>query len=555
MRAFRSCENTAPGSDRITYHHWRSLDPKATVLTKFLIAVCKFNSSQRNGRSPPPSSFQNLGTCKLEANCSGQHCLQIFHEVPHCKTTKLVPKYDVLSPCQKGFTPFDGVLEHNFILQRRIEKAISSKSHLCVAFLDVSNAFGSLPHSAIRDCLAAIGDGDTFLNLVMDAYSNCFTSILTNGTRTDLIPISCGVKQGFPLSGLLFNLCIDLVLRTIQGDAADHRVLAFAEDLVFLADSQVHLQNDLNHVHDLLQQISLCLNPSKCKTLHICGGLPAGVRGTSFEINGRPIPRMEEFDSTRFLENPSVSMPAQTILILMIFAHLQGRTVAATGSVAPIKTVKLRIHTEPSDSDLGVSGEIEGRFATSQTNCLTPGRLQDPRQEGRIATSSNKLSNTWTVARSASRRLNIEWTFVDGVFLKLRNKNSQGKVLKFVSLSPASSHFVADGAYTRFADWRFTHKARLNLVPLNGCQPWKTGDDKMCRRCNQWSETLPHVINHCGIHSQACQLRHNAIVERVLKAISRKASILSVNQTNQLAARLRCPCWKESVYCGCDLPI
>ncbi|GIX95183.1 hypothetical protein CEXT_147651 [Caerostris extrusa] len=77
----------------------------------------------------------------------------------------------------------------------------------------------------------------------------------------------------------------------------------------------------------------------------------------------------------------------------------------------------------------------------------------------------------------------------------------------------------------------------------------------MCRRCNQWSETLPHVINHCGIHSQACQLRHNATVERVLKAISRKASILSVNQTNQLAARLRCPCWKESVYCGCDLPI
>ncbi|GIY32131.1 reverse transcriptase domain-containing protein [Caerostris darwini] len=70
----------------------------------------------------------------------------------------------------------------------------------------------------------------------------------------------------------------------------------------------------------------------------------------------------------------------------------------------------------------------------------------------------------------------------------------------------------------------------LNLVPLNGCQPWKTGNDKMCRRCYQWTETLPHVINHCGIHSHTWQLRHNAIVERVLKAISPKASILSVNQ-------------------------
>ncbi|GIY13601.1 uncharacterized protein CDAR_567331 [Caerostris darwini] len=114
--------------------------------------------------------------------------------------------------------------------------------------------------------------------------------------------------------------------------------------------------------------------------------------------------------------------------------------------------------------------------------------------EGRYATSSNKLSNTWTVARSASRRLSIEWTFVDGVprlgferrimhsirdrlrtnrSLMLRNKISQAKALKLASLSPASSHFAADGAFMRFADWRFIHKARLNLMPLNGCQPWK----------------------------------------------------------------------------------
>ncbi|GIY48217.1 hypothetical protein CDAR_493181 [Caerostris darwini] len=119
------------------------------------------------------------------------------------------------------------------------------------------------------------------------------------------------------------------------------------------------------------------------------------------------------------------------------------------------RTVQQRIRCEPSDEDLGefMSGVIEGRFATS----------------------SNKLSNTWTVARSASRRLDIEWTFVDGVprlafedlilkpqqrrrilhsirdrlrtnrSLALHNKLSQGKALKLVSLSPASSHFITDG--------------------------------------------------------------------------------------------------------------
>ncbi|GIY44230.1 uncharacterized protein CDAR_27071 [Caerostris darwini] len=47
--------------------------------------------------------------------------------------------------------------------------------------------------------------------------------------------------------------------------------------------------------------------------------------------------------------------------------------------------------------------------------------------------------------------------------------------MECVALSPSSSHFITDGKYTRFADWRFIHKARLNLVPLNGAQQWKTG--------------------------------------------------------------------------------
>ncbi|GIY82487.1 reverse transcriptase domain-containing protein [Caerostris extrusa] len=34
VSAFRFCENTTPGPDRLTYNHWRSLDPRALSLTK-----------------------------------------------------------------------------------------------------------------------------------------------------------------------------------------------------------------------------------------------------------------------------------------------------------------------------------------------------------------------------------------------------------------------------------------------------------------------------------------------------------------------------------------
>ncbi|GIY24082.1 reverse transcriptase domain-containing protein [Caerostris darwini] len=89
---------------------------------------------------------------------------------------------------------------------------------------------------------------------------------------------------------------------------------------------------------------------------------------------------------------------------------------------------------------------------------------------GDFSTTTNKFSNTWTVARVASRRLGTDST--DLTYHRSPSEENQGKAIEVSSLAPASSHFLTDGAYTRFADWRFIHRARLNLVPLNGAKPW-----------------------------------------------------------------------------------
>ncbi|GIY48849.1 retrovirus-related Pol polyprotein from type-2 retrotransposable element R2DM [Caerostris darwini] len=454
-------------------------------------------------------------------------------------------------------------MEHNFVLQRRIEQARASKSNLCIAFLDISNAFGALPHSAIKDCLAAIGVGQIFLDLVVAAYSDCYTNILTDSTSTGSISIKCGVKQGCPLSGLIFNLCIDPVIRAIQGDASQHLVLAFADDLVLLADSPQQLQENINKAYQSLSQLSLILNPSKCKSIHICGSPPAGVRRTNFFINDSAISQLEEFEFTKFLGKPvgfnacpnyssindlsqlgmsimcSALAPWQRIDALKAFffpstqfamrtaqfkktdwekidrmlrkeikntlslpenaanEYLYGHRkhgcmgipIAAEESDLNVidsafklltsrderlreialthlsQTVRPRVKRTPTDQDISnyLSGEIDGSFSTS----------------------SNKYANTWTIARCASRRLNVEWVFEDNVprfifqdlilkpqqrrrerlfsirdrlrvdrSLKLMNKLNQGKVLKLTSLSPASSMDLTRVLQTGCSDTR-----------------------------------------------------------------------------------------------------
>ncbi|GFY73421.1 retrovirus-related Pol polyprotein from type-1 retrotransposable element R2 [Trichonephila inaurata madagascariensis] len=107
---------------------------------------------------------------------------------------------------------------------------------------------------------------------------------------------------------------------------------------------------------------------------------------------------------------------------------------------------------------------------------------------------------------------------------------SQGKVMDCVATAPTSSHFITDGKYTRFADWKFIHKARLNLVPLNANKKGPLPTLRARRKCGQWDETLPHVINHCKSYSAAWQLRHNAVLARIRAAIAFKGTILSENQ-------------------------
>uniref|UniRef100_A0A7E4VUM6 Zf-RVT domain-containing protein n=1 Tax=Panagrellus redivivus TaxID=6233 RepID=A0A7E4VUM6_PANRE len=103
---------------------------------------------------------------------------------------------------------------------------------------------------------------------------------------------------------------------------------------------------------------------------------------------------------------------------------------------------------------------------------------------------------------------------------KLAAKPDQGKVFNVASLSAASNHFLKNGNFTRFAEWRFIHKARLNVVPLRGSLKFNIGS-KSCRKCEYSNETLAHVLNHCGTHMAAATKRHNAVAGRLEKVLPR----------------------------------
>lgn len=178
-----------------------------------------------------------------------------------------------ISSRQKGFTTEQGCFNNVNILNEVIKTA-KKKKGLTVIQIDISNAFDSLPHELIHDSLRAKAVPEEVRFMIKNAYANAYTTLKCN-TNPE-IPIKRGVKQGDPLSPLLFNTCIDEVIRDLEnmdGFSLDNKqnvsCLAFADDIILLADTAERARTLLAHLEDFLIERHMAIAPSKCTTFEI----------------------------------------------------------------------------------------------------------------------------------------------------------------------------------------------------------------------------------------------------------------------------------------------
>ncbi|NXH64458.1 PO21 protein, partial [Rhabdornis inornatus] len=105
-------------------------------------------------------------------------------------------------------------------------------------------AFDTISHQHIITGLEQRGFDPHIIHLIKDMYKNTTTYIGMKNEKTDPINILSGVKQGYPMSPMLFHLAIDLLLRKLEKDGKGFQrgglkitAMAFADDLVLLSNS------------------------------------------------------------------------------------------------------------------------------------------------------------------------------------------------------------------------------------------------------------------------------------------------------------------------------
>ena len=200
------------------------------------------------------------------------HVSRLFHRILAAR----ISSQCAIDPVQKAFQKgIDGCNENLAILEALIGKTkFVGNTH--IAFLDMAKAFDTVSHDSILRAMRRAGFPQLLSDMVMRGYEGATTVLSLGPSRSAVIPVKRGVKQGDPLSPVLFNLvldeCIEHAKRTPVGmtlDGLKVPVMAFADDLVLTAESRIGLQTITDGLTDQLRASGLEVNRLKCMTLSL----------------------------------------------------------------------------------------------------------------------------------------------------------------------------------------------------------------------------------------------------------------------------------------------
>ena len=78
--------------------------------------------------------------------------------------------------------------------------------------IDADKAFDKIQHPFMIKTLQKAGIEGTYLNIIKAIYEKPTANIILNGEKLKAFPLKSGTRQGFPLSPLLFNIVLEVLV-------------------------------------------------------------------------------------------------------------------------------------------------------------------------------------------------------------------------------------------------------------------------------------------------------------------------------------------------------
>ena len=127
-------------------------------------------------------------------------------------TTLLISNHYINTSVQKAGIPgFLGCLEHSQMIWNSILSARREKTELHVIWIDLANAYGSVPHHLIRIALKFFNFPSRVVEIIMKYFNSAFMKFTIKIYTTKWQALEIGIMMGCVISPLLFVLAMELI--------------------------------------------------------------------------------------------------------------------------------------------------------------------------------------------------------------------------------------------------------------------------------------------------------------------------------------------------------
>ena len=136
---------------------------------------------------------------------------------------------------------------------------LKDKKHMIIS-IDSEKAFDKIQHPFMIKTLQKAGIEGNFHNIIKAIYDKPTANIILNGKKLKASPLkSGGIRQGCPLSPLLFNIVLEVLATAIREEKEIKGIQIGKEDIklsLFADDMILYIENPKDSTRKLLELIN-----------------------------------------------------------------------------------------------------------------------------------------------------------------------------------------------------------------------------------------------------------------------------------------------------------
>nr|XP_054589525.1 RNA-directed DNA polymerase from mobile element jockey isoform X1 [Nothobranchius furzeri] len=290
----------APGADEVRPGYLKAMDVVGlSWLTRLYNIAWSSGAVPREWQTGVVVPIFKKGDLRVCSNYRGITLLslpgKVYSKVLERRVRSIVESKIEEEQC--GFRPGRGTVDQLYTLARVMEGAWEFAQPIHMCFVDLEKAYDLVPRGILWGTLQEYGVGGFLLRAIQSLYQRSVSLVRIAGSKSDLFPVRVGLRQGCPLSPVLFITFMDRISRRSRGvecvEFGGRRIssLLFADDVVLLASSSSDLQLLLGRFAAECEAAGMRISTSKSETMVLDRKRVA----CHLRVGGEVLPQVEEF--------------------------------------------------------------------------------------------------------------------------------------------------------------------------------------------------------------------------------------------------------------------